>query len=889
MNPRFFRRLKFLRRRTKLDRELAEEIEFHRTMKERENGEQGLAPDAARQSAQRQMGNLTQAKESSRDAWSFPFLEQLLQDLSVALRSLRRDRGFAIVAILSLALGIGANTAIFTALNAVLLRPLPYVQPQQLFAITQPMAHRGAYAGIPIVDPDFEAWRNENKVFDQLTCWSGGEIDFKDSGPPERLTVAEVPTNFLKTLGISPTLGRNFSPQEDRPNGSRAVILTNGFWHQHFSRQHSVLGQQVKMNGAAFTIVGVLPASFRFPGDITPELLAPAQLPSKPNWGNMMMHGVTVIGRLRPGITPERAVGDLKLITKRHEPDMPAWLHHFRQNLPSVRITPLQTQLIGDTRWTLWLLFAAVLLLLGIACANVANLQLSRAAKRQGELALRAALGAGRARLARFLLTESLLLSLAGGACGVLLAWGLVHVLGATPLLHLKNKDPLQIASLQINGTVLLFTFLTAAVAGLICGAFPALFASKPILHEAIKCGTAPLVGLGSRFRGSIVLGEIALTLVLLVGALLLFRSLQNVLAVTPGFQPENVLTFRTDFRDFARKTTAQKSLLLKSELDSIQSIPGVRSVGASTSLPLTGYTLGTAIRIEGQPAQPPGQAPAAPTMMVSPGYFRTLHVPLLAGRSFTPDDTDRSVPVAVVNASFAQHLFAKADPLGKRLHYGPQSTPWVTVVGIVANVHHEGLEKEASPELFLPYAQNFLAPLAGVAIRTTLPSAALLPTIRKEIAKIDPAQPIFDIATMDHRLSESTGSRRTQTALISSFALIALCLAAIGVYGVLSYAVTQTTREIGIRMALGAQKGTVLRSVVRRGALLASGGIIIGLAVSLATVRYLASFLYHVKPLDWISFTAGALLLFALAILASYLPARRAANVDPMTALRYE
>ena len=883
MSVRFFRRLKFLRRAA-LDRELAEELEFHRAMKERENEGQGLSPSEARQAAQRQMGNLTQAKESSRDAWSFPLLEQFMQDVSMALRSLRRDRGFAAVAILSLALGIGANTAIFTALNAMLLRPLPYPEPQQLYAITQPMGHVQAYAGIPIVDPEFEAWRNENNVFDQLTCWSSGELDFIGSGPPERIMVADVPANFLATLRTSPALGRNFSRQEDRPNGSSAVILTDSFWRRHFSGQHSIVGQQIKLNGAAATIIGVLPASFRFPGNVSPEILIPAQLPPKPNWGNMMMHGVIVIGRLHPGITPKRASEDLRLISKRQEPTMPAWLHHFRRNLQPLQITPLQNELIGDTRWTLLLLFAAVLMLLGIACANVTNLQLSRAAARQSELALRAALGAGRGRLARFLLTESLVPSLAGGAVGVLFAWCLLHILGATPLLHLGGTPPL-----RIDGAVLFFTCLVSIIAGLVCGVIPALFASKPVLYEAIKRGASPLVGLGSRFRGFIVLGEVALTLVLLVGALLLFRSLQNVLAVSPGFQQENVLTFQTDFRDFRNKTTAQKAIILKSELGSIRSIPGVRSVGASSSLPLTRYTLGAAIRINGEPAAPLGEAPSAPTMMVSPEYFRTLQIPLVAGRSFTQNDTDRSIPVAIVNVSFAQRFFGNADPLGKRIHYGPASNPWVTIVGVVASVHHDGLEKEFNPELFLPYTQNFLVPLAGIAVRTTLPSAAVLPDIRRQIAKIDPAQPIFDIATMERRLSESTGSRRAQTALISSFALIALFLAAIGVYGVLSYAVSQTTREIGIRMALGAQKGTVLWSVVRRGAVLAIGGIVIGLAVSLAAVRYLASFLYHVKPLDWISFTVGALLLLALAILASYLPARRAANVDPLTALRYE
>ncbi len=883
MNLRFFRRLKFLRRRAKFDRELAEEIEFHRAMKENENGGQGLTPEAARQAAQRQMGNLTQAKESSRDTWSFPLLEQLMQDLSVALRSLRRDRGFAIVAILSLALGIGANTAIFTALNAVLLRPLPYPQSQRLFAITQPIIHNSPYAGLSIVDPEFEAWRTENKVFEHVTCFTDDEFDFVGSGPPERIIAASVPKNFLPTLRIAPTLGRNFSSQEDRPNGPHAAILTDHFWQQHLSGSSSILGHDLKLNGAAYTVIGILPPSFRFPTDASPEILLPAQLPSQPNWGAVNLRGVAVFGRLRDDLTPGRARADLALISKHQEANMPAWMLHFRRYLQPLQVIPLQRELAGDTRWTLLLLSAAVVVLLGIACANVANLQLSRAAARQGELALRAALGAGRIRLACFLLTESLVLSLSGALCGILLAWGFVRVLGATPLLHFKNLEPL-----HLDGAVLLFTLIVSIMAGLVCGAFPALFASKPALHEAIKSGASPLFGLGSRFRGFVVLSEVALTLVLLVGALLLFRSLQNVLAVNPGFQPEHVLTVRTDFRDFDKKTTAQKAILLKSELESIQSIPGVHSVGASSSLPLTHYHLGASITVEGQPTPPRGQGPSAPTMMVSPAYFRTLHVPLLAGHPFSQDDTDQSIPVAIINASFAQRFFGKADPLGKRIHYGEPSNPWVTIVGITADVHHEGLEKESNSELFLPYAQNFPFQV-GIAVRSTLPPATLLPAIRQQIAKIDPAQPIFDIATMDHRLSESTGSRRTQTALISSFAFIALCLAAIGVYGVLSYAVSQRTREIGIRMALGAQKGTILRSVVRRGALLALSGIVIGLAISFAIVRYLTSFLYHVRPLDWISFTVAAVLLLALAILASYIPARRAANVDPMTALRYE
>jgi putative ABC transport system permease protein len=878
MTLHFFSRIRFFRRRATLDRELAEELEFHRAMKQQENEGNGLTAIEAQQAAQRQMGNLTQARESSRDVWSFPVLEQLAQDVSVALRSLRRDRGFAAVAILSLALGIGANTAIFTALNAVLLRPLPYPQPKQLFGVTEPMPPLPSSI---ILAPEFEAWRSENKSFDQLAAWNMAELDFAGSGSPEHLTSANVTANFLRTVRVALRFGRDFSKEEDRPDGPHSVILTDSFWRKHSSASQSVLGKEVKLNNDVYTVIGILPASFRFPGDIRPDILVPSQLPSKPNWGTPSLRGTQVIGRLHRDVMLARAKIDLQMISKRQERNMPPYLHHYRRKLQPLQITPLQTYLAGDTRWTLLLLLIAVVILLGIACANVANLQVSRAAARQSELALRAALGAGRGRIVRFLLTESLLIALAGGGCGALLAWGLVRLLSATAFLHLS-------ARLSVDGTVLLFTLLISLLTGLVCGLFPALLASKPVLYTAIKGRSAQLLGLGVRFRGLLVVSEVALTLVLLIGALLLFRSLQQVLAVNPGFQPENVLTFETNFPDARNRTPVERATRLQLELEHIAALPGVHSVGASSSLFLIPYLMTAGIAIEGQPAAPPGQRPPASTLVISPGYFRTMRIPLLAGRSFSRNDADKSLPVAMINASFARRFFPGVNPIGKRLQYGAPSDLWVTIIGVVADVHHNGLEKGIDPELILPYTQNFPHNL-GIAVRSTLAPSALVSAIRKQIAQVDPEQPMFDIATMEHRLSESIGSRRTQTALISSFALIALCLAAIGVYGVLSYAVTQSTREIGIRMALGAPKGRVLRSIVRRGAMLAIGGIVIGLTVLIATVRYLTSFLYQVKPLDWISFTGGSVVILALAIFASYLPARRAAAVDPMTALRYE
>jgi len=485
MNLHFFRRLRLLRRRAMLDRELAEEMEFHRAMKEQEMEGRGLPPD-----------------------------------------------------------------------------------------------------------------------------WAGAELDFAGRGLPERLAVANVPANFLPTLCVSSALGRNFSNKEDLPDSPHVAILSNSFWHHHFSSGNSALGENINLNSDAYTIIGILPASFRFPGNVQPEILIPAQLPSKPNWGSLTLRGLNVIGRLRNGITPERAKADLRMITNRQEANMPAYVHHIRRNLLPLQIIPLQTFLVGDTRWTLLLLLAAVAVLLGISCANVTNLQLSRAAARQCELALRAALGAGRGRLMRFLIIESLLVALAGGGCGILLAWALVRLLGTTPFLHLTGAAPL-----SVDATVLVFTFLVSLLTGLACGLFPALFASKPVLYAAIRGGGVQLVGLGARFRGFFVVGQVALTLVLLVGALLFLRSLQQVLAVDPGFQPDNVLTLETHFPDARNRKPAEMANMVKIELERIAALPGIRSAGASSSLFLTSYHLGASSLLRINPPPLPARGPQRPSL----------------------------------------------------------------------------------------------------------------------------------------------------------------------------------------------------------------------------------------------------------------------------------
>jgi putative ABC transport system permease protein len=868
----------FYLRRDRFDRELEEEMRFHLELKMEEKVDAGVSSEEARSAAQRQFGNQTILREESRDMWSFRLLETIAQDLRYGLRILLKGKGFTIVAVFTLALGIGANTAIFSVVNALLLRPLPYRNPDQLVWITEfytnPVSQH-------LLASHFSAWSAESKTLAQIAAYTPDNLTLSGAGETERLDANHVSAQFFTLLGAQLLLGRNFLPAEDRPGGERAAIISHGLWQRRFNSDRQIIGRSITLNNQSYTVVGVLPPDFHFihPFDVWTSLaLDPAQ-------GQGMV--VNAIGRLKPGVTREQTQVELETISRRigsgASPD--DTLLFDRTSLIS-----LHERLVGNTRPLLLILLGAVSLILLIACANVANLQLSRAAVRQREFAVRAALGARSWRLIRQMLTESWLLALAGGALGLLLAFLLTKAFVAMTPTDMFG-DIARLSPINLDLSVLGFTSIVSLLTGTLSGLAPAFQLSRPNapnLNDSLKEGGRGHSFQGTRLRHLLMVTEIALAIVLLAGAGLLMRSFVKVLEVDPGYRPDNLLTAQVSTPTYRPQEGSRRKAFYREILQRVSALPGVESAGAISHLPLTDFQLQGWLRLPGHSQFLNLDQPGIPFGVVSEDYFRTMGIPLRAGRVFNERDRSDGQRVVILSESLARRLFPNEDAVGKQVWMPGPGEDLANVIGIVGDVRHQGLERDVTPQIYLPYLQSELF-WADIVIRTTSDPLGLAAAVRNQALALDTGAVVYDVQTMEARLATSMLSRRFNLLLLSVFAILALTLAAVGVFSVIAHAVTQRTHEIGIRLALGASTGDILRLFVGQGMTFVAIGIALGLSGAWALTRVIANLLFGVRATDPLTFAGCALLLSIIALFACYLPARRATKVDPMTALRSE
>jgi putative ABC transport system permease protein len=820
----------------------------------------------------------------------------LIQDLRYGIRMLRKNPGFTAVAVLTLALGIGANTAIFSAVNAVLLRPLPYRDSSQLVRVWATNVSHG-FAHDVASYPDFTDWAAENHSFQQLAAYSGHSYNLSGSDHPEHIHGVRVSTGLLRLLDVQPALGRDFLPEEQQPGRDHVVLLGDSLWRSHFGADPKILGKIVKLNDENYTVIGVLPSYPEFPPDETSGLLVP--LSPDTDRGHGFLY---VLGRLRTGITINQAQAEMSTIAGGLQQQYPK-----DDKDVGIELQPLQTSYVSEFQPALLILMGAVGFVLLIACANVANLFLGRVATRQRELAVRASLGAGRRRLIGQLLTESLLVGAMGGTLGLLLArWGLA---GLVTLLSHNFSIP-RAEIIGVDRWVLAFTLGISLVTGLVSGLAPALGASKMDLNESLKEGSRGLGGSvrHNRFRSALVVTEVALALVLLSGAGLMVKSFMLLTQVDSGVHPQKVLTVDFSLQSSKYSHTATRAALFQQILHRVETLAGVESAAVVTDIPLTQNQDSLGFSIEGLP-DPPDQRREARFNIVGPGYFRTLGIPLVAGRDFTELDAQGAPAVVLINQAMARRFWPNANPVGQRISTDAPASPeplgdhdrargaehaknvtWFSVIGIAGDVRQMGLRSDAQPEVYVSYLQDpYQWPFLSMLVRTASDPLKLFPAVEQAVWSVDKDQPVSNPMTMDQIRSDSIAQPRVTALLLGLFAALALLLASVGLYGVVARSVTERTHEIGVRMALGAQRVQVFRLVVGQGMTLALLGAALGLAAAFASTRVLASLLFNVRPTDLATFTAVPLLLLAVAVAASYFPARRATKVDPTVALRYE
>jgi putative ABC transport system permease protein len=810
-------------------------------------------------------------------------MQTLWQDLRYGARMLMKQPGFTLIAVITVALGIGANTAIFSVVNAVLLRPLPYRDAGRIVAIQElgPQGNR-----IQVTPANFLDWRAQNTVFAQLAAIFSRQSNLANDGQAERIETAITSANFFDVFGARPQAGRLFLPADEQAGHAPVIVLSHKLWLRRFGGEASAVGQQLILDGKSYTVIGVAPAGFQYP-DKTELWFPPLRLAPEINeaFDVTQTRGfgyLSAVARLKPAVSLEQAKAEMETITARLRKQYPE-TNNNRFN----RVVPLQTSLVGDTSRSLWLLFGAVGCVLLIACANVANLLLARGTTRRRELAVRAALGATRGRMLRQLLTESLSLALAGGLLGLLLAWW-----GVDAMTRLLPANFPRLGEIALDLPALGFALLASLATAIIFGLAPAWQSARIELQEALKESARGSVGARrNRLRGALVTAEVALSLSLLVGAGLLFRSFLRLQAVDAGFDAGGVLTMRlapsgTNFREDPRYIGFYQRVAEK-----IAAIPGVEAVGAINTLPLSkGPTFH--FRVEGEPEKPEDQWLGANYRNVTPDYFRAMKIPIMQGRSFTERDNDSAPLVVIINQAAAARDFAGQNPVGKRVNFGGRDRSgqpiWHEIVGVAANVRSMELQDEAEPEIYTAARQDAFAGMTFV-IRASVEPASLATAVRQAAREVDPAQPVSDLRTMESVVVEAVTQPRFNLTLLGLFGGLALLLSAAGIYGVTSYAVAQRAQEIGIRKALGAQSGDVLRLVIRQAMAAVLPGVVIGLAIALASTRVMTSLLFGVSATDPLTFVAIALSLTLVALLACWIPARRATKVDPMVALRVE
>jgi putative ABC transport system permease protein len=869
------------------DRELRADLDAYLNLLTDEKIAAGLSPDAARRAALREFGAVNTVADDTRAARAGALLTECARDVRYAGRLIRRDLGFSIVAILTLALGIGANTAIFSVINTVLLEPLPYRDSDRLVLVWERNTVLGKDRDA-VAPLNYRDWRAQNTAFDDLGAYRFRTVALGSVPDPEQLSALSLSATVFRVLDASAELGRVFLEQEEQRR-EPVVVLSHEFWRRRFGEDRSVIGRSLMLNAAPFTIVGVMPPPFKFPDGnpvdlYTPLLLAPNELNSR------RFHTLTVIGRLKPGVSVATAHADLAAIAQRIAAG-------DSTSNPEVAVAGAHDVLVEDVRLALMVLFGTVGCVLLIACANVASLLLVRATSRRRELAMRAALGAGRWRLVRQLLTESVVLALAGGLAGTLVAWWLVEALHRFQPPNLPRVD-----QIGIDATVLLFVTLAALATGLAFGLLPAIQAVTARLHESAK-STSDTARARTRARSALVVAEVAMSLMLMAAAGLMVRSLITVQHLNLGFKADSVMTaqillpaarypidpgqFRGRQSGSAPVRDAKPFIFFAQLEERLQALPGIVSAGAVSALPLnavgTDYDL--PVVIKGRPRPPAGQEPQADFRVATTGYFRTMQIPLLRGRDFNELDAVSSTPVIIINDTLARQLFPGEDPLGQHLElYGKTRE----IVGVVGSVRHRGFSGESRPEMILPYRQFQFSGMT-LAVRSSLERTALATAITQAVHAVDPQQPVYRLRTMDEFLSDSVAQPRFTTLLLVVFAAVALVLALVGVYGVTSYAVNQRAREIAVRMALGAQRREVVRLVGLQSLISAAIGIGIGGVGAALATRLMSGLLFGVSATDPLTFIGAAGALAVTTLVASYLPALRAARVAPATTLRAE
>ena len=852
-----------------VERDLDDEIGSFLELLVDEKVRKGIRPDLARRAARIEIGGLEQAKEQVREAREGARLEALWRDLRYSAAALVRNPGFSLVAIITISLGIGANTAIFSIVNGVLLRPLPFDHPEQLVEIRETQLEKGDDE-MAVAPADFQYWRKNSKSFSAMAAhYTHISFNLTGNGEPERLTSAAVSASFFEVLGVEPYLGRGFRPEEETAEQNNVVVISHGLWERRFGASPGLVGQSVTLNTRRYTVVGIMPRGFGFPNGI--DIWTPITLTvEKP-----VQHARNldrIVARLAPGITVARARAEMDGLAGQLAEQYPDNNHGV-----GVAVNSLLDVTVRDVRPSLVLLLAAVALVLLIACANVANLILARASTRRKEMALRAALGASRARLARQLLCESLAISFAGGVLGLLLAsWGVSAILAVSP-----DTVP-RAANIGVDLRVLGFTLAISILTGVLFGLAPALHSTRADLVDSLSDSDRTSASRSRlRTRSLLVITEFALALGLMITAGLMMKSFVMLQQVRPGFDPGNVLTISLSLPEGRYNNDAKLSAFFQEFISRTENIPGVASVGAVWPLPLSGSDLISSYRVEGRQYLPDGSdVPECNLYFASPGYFKTMGTRLLAGRDFTDRDASGTGRVAIISETFAKKYLAGEDPVGKRLI---DKEP-LEIVGVVEDVKVYSLDEQGKGQVYVP-TSAFSSMV--MAFRTQAPAAAIVPAIRSQLASVDPDQPAEHVKPMEQYLAESLSVARLSTLLVLVFAIVALAMTAAGLYGVLSYSVAQRTYEIGIRMALGAQRSTVLGMVVGQGMAQAAIGSALGLAVALALAHSMGALIYGTSPTDHSIYISVTLLLALVALAASLIPALRATRLEPVIALR--
>ena len=869
-----WRRLLFLLGRSRFNREMEEEMRFHLESRAERNRAEGMNGDEAGFAARRQFGNAPLLEEKSREAWGWSGLDHLMQDVKFAIRSLRKNPFFVVVVVLTLAFGIGVNTAIFSAVNALLLNPYPFPQPDRILSVdARHISGKNSGTGHRV----FLDWQQQNTVFDVMAITPERRgYTLTGAGEPQRMAGGLTTADFLRVLGVQPVLGRFFTAEEDSPGAAPVAVLTYATWRQRFGGDPAVLGRTMTLNARTFTVIGVLPRGFAFPGIETCEFFTALR-----ESGSMdrNQHQYGVVARLKPGVTVEQAQSEMSTIARRLEQQYPATNTGW-----GVKVQPIGTALAEETGTLVGVLFAAVGFVLLLACVNVSGLLLARASSRTREIAIRTSLGAGRGRIVRQMLTETVLLSLSGGGVGILLAVWLMKVLRAAAPEELALD-----ATLHLNPAVLAFTVAVSLLSGIVSGLAPAWSASGAEPNSILKEDGNAWSRARSRNRlmAWLVAGEVALAVILMAGAGLLMKSFAVALHVDTGLRVEHVLTFALNLPGAKYSSDARVSAFYGDLLERLKSSPGVEAAAGVMTLPMIPGMTGGAFQVEGRPKAPDWVDTLVQYNVSTPGYFGAMGIPILRGRDFNQQDNGTSLPVAIVNDALARQYFPNEDPIGHR-YRDDYDGKWRTIVGVAANIQHQQPTKPPMPGVYAPHTQ-WPSNSMWVTVRGRGDAAQLTDTARTAVRERDHDLPLLNIRTMREVVADSLSESRLVASLLSGFAVFALLLATIGIYGIVDYSVRQRSREMGIRMALGATYGDVVALVVRKGALPAAAGVAVGVPAALAACGVIRAILYGTGPRDLSVFVGVPALLLLVALGASYLPARRAAKVDSIAALRCE